>query len=390
MRATLQNGQAGSAAERVSVASLRRLVVARQGYATRFRRATADDVAAAVGRLSCVQLDSISTVDRSHRLALGSRVGAFPRGTVSGLLGSGRLFEYWAHEACLVPIEDWPLFTRSMQTEIHPWWGPLISTEPELAEQVLGAIRERGPLGSVDFEGKKSGAGMWNLKPEKRMLDALWSAGRLVISGRRGFQRLYDLPERVIPDEFLGLPVPSEEEWLRGLVVRAVRGRGALTEAGVKEHYRLRGSVARLRPHVDALVADGSLRRLRVDDGGPDVLVPADADLDGDPAGAVLLTPFDNLLWDRPFAERLFGFRHIIEVYKREHEREYGYYVLPLLLGDRFVGRADLKADRAADALRVRAFHLEPGVRAAKAAEAGFERALTRLAKTLDLSTIVR
>ena len=374
----------------MSTAELRRFVLARQGYATRFRRARPVEVEAAVRRLSCVQLDSISAVDRSHRLTLSSRVGAFPRGTVSTLLRRGRLFEYWAHEACLIPVEDWPLYTRSMQTEIHPWWGPLIAREPELAERVLAAVRERGPLGSADFDGKKPGQGMWNLKPEKRMLDALWSAGRLVISGRPGFQRLYDLPERVIPDALLGAPVPSEEEWLRGLVERAVRGRGALTEAGVKEHYRLRGGVARIRPHADALVAEGVLRRLRVDDGGADVLVPADAEVDGDPTAAVLISPFDNLLWDRPFAERILGFRHIIEVYKRAHEREYGYYVLPLLVRDRIVGRADLKAERAADTLRVHAFHLEPGVRGRKSAEAGFERALTRLASTLGLSTIGR
>src|SRR4029077_16843952 len=124
-----------------------------------------------------------------------------------------------------------------------------------------------------------------------------------------------------------------------------------------------RGGVARIRPHVDALVADGVLRRIRVDDGGADVLVPAEAEVDGDPSGAVLLAPFDNLLWDRSFAERILGFRHIIEVYKRAHEREYGYYVLPLLVGDRIVGRADLKAERASGTLRVHAFHLEPGVR---------------------------
>jgi uncharacterized protein len=356
----------------VSVDALRRHVVARQGYATRFRRARPADVEAAVARLSCVQLDSISTVDRAHRLTLSSRVGAFPRGTVSSLLGKGRLFEYWAHEACLIPVADWPLYTRAMQTEIHPWWGPLIANEPKLAERVLAEVRERGPLGSADFDGKKPGQGMWSQKPEKRP----------------GFQRLYDLPERVIPDDVLGAPTPSEEEWLRGLVERAVTARGALTESGVKEHYRLRGGVARIRPHADALVAEGVLRRLRVDDGGADVLVPADTEVDGDPTGAVLLAPFDNLLWDRPFAERVLGFRHIIEVYKRAHEREYGYYVLPLLVRDRIVGRADLKAERAAGMLRVQAFHLEPGVRGRRSAAAGLESALTRLAKMLDLSTI--
>ena len=127
---------------------------------------------------------------------------------------------------------------------------------------------------------------------------------------------------------------------------------GRADRGGCREHCRLKGGAALTRPHVEALVADGEIRRVAVDDGGPDVLVPADAELDGAPSGSVLLSPFDNLLWDRAFTERLFGFRHVIEVYKRGHEREYGYYVLPLLLGDRLVGRADLKSDRAEGVLR--------------------------------------
>ena len=286
-----------------------------------------------------MQLDSISAVARSHRLTLLARVGAYPHGTVSALLGAGRLFEYWAHEACLMPIATWPLMRRLMAPS-HPWWGPIIEHDPQLAGEVMGAIRERGALGSRDFEGVRSGVGMWNnLKPAKRMLEALWSAGDLVVAGRQGFQRLYDLPERVLPAAVLGAPVPDADEVLRELVVRAVRARGALTDAGVVEHWRLRGGTARIRPHADALVSAGILRRLEVDDGGAAVLVGADADpAAAAPAGAVLLSPFDNLLWDRPFAERVFGFRHLIEVYKPAPERRYGYYVLPLLSGDRMVG----------------------------------------------------
>jgi uncharacterized protein len=366
------------------LAALRRHVVEAQGYCTRDRRADADGVAAAVQRLACVQLDSISAVARSHRLTLLSRVGTYPDGTVSALLGAGRLFEYWAHEACLLPIDAWPLMRRSMDARSHPWWGPVIESDPALADQVMGDIRERGALGSRDFEGAAAG-GMWNLKPAKRMLEALWSAGDLVIAGRQGFQRLYDLPERVLPASVLGAPVPDEDEVLRELVVRAVRARGALTDAGVVEHWRLRGGTARIRPHIDAVVAAGLVRRFEVDDGGPAVLVSAEADPGAAaPAGAVLLSPFDNLLWDRPFAERVLGFRHLIEVYKPAPQRRYGYYVLPLLSGDRIVGRADLKADRRAGTLTARAWHPEGRFRSTEP----LERALARLARQLGLEPV--
>jgi uncharacterized protein YcaQ len=371
----------------IAAAALRRHVVAAQGYATRPRRGTTADVEATIERLSCVQLDSISTVARSHRLTLLSRVGTYPAGTVSALLGGGRLIEYWAHEACLLPAHLWPLMRSFMRDRTHPWWGPIIDRQPELAEEVLGAIRERGPLGSRDFEGEHSGVGMWNnLKPAKRMLEALWSAGDVVIAGRQGFQRLYDLPERVLPDAVLGASVPDDDEVLRRLVVLAVRARGALTEAGVVEHWRLKGGTARIRGPVADVIAAGELVRRDVGDGGAPVLLPADADPEAaHPAGAVLLSPFDNLLWDRPFAERVLGFRHLIEVYKPAPERRYGYYVLPLLARDRIVGRADVKADRAAGTLTARAWHPEGRFRSTEP----LERALGRLARQLGLTPVL-
>jgi uncharacterized protein YcaQ len=370
----------------LSLAALRRHVVAAQGYATRYRVSGADEVAAAIRRLSAVQLDSISTVERAHRLTLLARVGRYPPRTVTQLLQTGRVFEYWAHEACLLPIEDWPLArSRMLSRPDHPWWGDVIERDPALADRVMGEIRERGPLGSRHFEGGPNVGGMWNLKPAKRMLEALWSCGRLVIGARDGFQRMYDLPERVIPGEVLGAPVPGEEEVMRRLVLRAVAARGALTEAGVVEHWRLKGGVAAVRPYTDALVAGGALRREDVDDGGPPVLLDADADVEAArPAGAVLLSPFDNLLWDRPFAERVLGVRHLIEVYKPAPERRYGYYVLPLVVGDRVAGRADVKADRKAGVLRLLAWHPESRRRSATRDEA-LERAFARLARQLAL-----
>jgi len=342
-----------------------------------------------VRRLSCVQLDSITAVERSHRITLGSRVGAYPRETVSRLLGKGRIFEYWAHEACLLPVEDWPLFRPVMETH-HPWRGDVVGQHPGLADEVRAAIRERGPLASRHFDGK-GGGGMWNWKPAKTMLEALWHRGEIVIAGRvNGFQRLYDLAERVLPREVLEAPVPDEAERLRELVLRAVRARGALTEAGVIEHWRLRGGTARIRPHVDALVADGVLERVRVDDGGTPVLVRAGADSEpARPAAAVLLSPFDNLLWDRAFTRRVFGFDHVIEVYKPAPRRQFGYYVLPLLWRDRIVGRADLKSERNEGTLVVKAFHLERGVRRSAALDEALERALDRLRRVVGLERVV-
>jgi uncharacterized protein YcaQ len=372
----------------VSLDALRRYVVAHQRYATRFRRAKPVEIVAEVNRLQAVQLDSISILDRAHRLTLCSRIGAFDESDVSRLLREGRLFEYWSHEACLLPIEDYVLFKRRMEVlRDRHWWGREHTDELRaVGRDVLARIRDEGALPVRAFEGRSDP--MWGWKPAKRALENMFSAGEVAIAGRQGFQRLYDLPERVIPRALLEAPIPSEDEFRRGFALRAVQGRGALTEAGIVEHCRFDGGIRAVRPHVDALERDGLVRRVEVADGGPPVVVPADAELDGAPTAAVLLCPFDNLMWDRPFLARLFGFDHLIEVYKREHERAYGYYVLPLLLGDRLVGRADLKADRKNGVLEIKRFTPEPGIR--RTLEAPLELAATRLAKTLGLEGVKR
>jgi uncharacterized protein YcaQ len=374
----------------ISITALRRLVVEAQGYAARGRTGTGREVEDAIRRLSCVQLDSISAVERSHRIVLSTRVGAYPEATIPRLLAQGRVFEYWAHEACLLPVEEWQLFAAQMKNGGRRWYGNVGETHPHLAEEILEEIRRRGPLGSRHFEGSSEG-GMWNWKPAKAMLDRLWNHGDLVIAGRQGFQRLYDLPERVLPKEILAAPLPAEPERLRALALKAVRARGALTDAGVVEHWRLRGGVARIRPVLDGLVAEGQLERLEVEDGGPSVLVAAGTELDhASPTASVLLSPFDNLLWDRPFARRVLGFDHLIEVYKKEHERRYGYYVLPFLWRDRIVGRADLKSERGDGELVVKAFHREPGVRASAALDDALDRALDRLRRAAGLERVRR
>ncbi|MGZ4292414.1 MAG: winged helix-turn-helix domain-containing protein [Gaiellaceae bacterium] len=372
-----------TASKTVTLAQIRRTIVAAQGFAGRYRRAGESEVEAAIRRLSAVQLDSISTVDRAHRLTLSARIGKFDPEQVPQLLRAGRIFEYWAHEASLLPIELWPHVRRVMEGTGH--WGHhdrALRDHADLVEPVLERIRAEGPLGSRDFDGQ-GGGGMWNWKPAKMVLDALWDSGVLVIAGRRNFQRLYDLSERVIPARVRDAPTPAEDETLHTFALLAVRARGALTEAAIREHWRLKGGKARLHHHLLALVDEGLLREVHADDGGAPFYVDADTELGGDPAPPVLVSPFDNLVWNRPLLERVFGFRHVIEVYKREHERTYGYYVLPLLAGDRFLGRADLRADRAEGVLRVKRFTPEPRTRGNPGEK--LERAAHRLARTIGL-----
>ena len=364
----------------LSLAAARRIAVAAQRFGE------AASLPEALRRLSCVQLDSISAVERSHRIVLASRIGAYPKDAEWALLKQGKAFEYWAHEACLVPIEDYPLFRfRMRERRVHHWFGPVIDGDPRLARRVLDTIRERGPLGSRHFEGAGSG-GMWNWKPAKRMLDALWTAGDLAISGRAHFQRFYDLTERVIPARYRDAPLPTEAEFLRALALRAVKARGLLTAAGVLEHYRIRGGRKRIQPHLDALVAAGALRLLPLEDGGAPAYAAARLRGSGSGSGPVLLSPFDNLLWDRDFAVRLFRFDHLIEVYKPQPQRKFGYYVLPLLAGDRLVGRADLKSERKSGVLRIKAFHPEGKGRFDDA----LDEAAARLAAEIGLDRVVR
>jgi uncharacterized protein YcaQ len=390
----------------ISITELRRLVIAAQGYVPRARRADADDVEAAIRRAMCIQLDTVTAVERSHRIAISTRVGLYPRDTVRLLLSQGRIIENWTHALCLVPAEDWPLYAwaRARMRDGVPWHGDVKARYPELAERVLDEIRERGPLGSRDFTGKAdpaphragtSSEAMWSWKPAKQMLDALFASGELVIADRINFHRRYDLPERVLPHEVLNAPIPSEEEAIQALVVKAVRARGALREFAIAEHVRpiwgFLGGAKAARPHVHALVADGKLERIDVEDGGEPVVVEAGTELDRPrPSAAVLLSPFDNLLWEFHSVRRVLGYEHVIELYKPEPQRRYGYYVLPFLWRDRIVGRADLKSERKEGALVVKAFHLEPGVRRSKALDEAFERALDRIRRVAGLERVTR
>jgi hypothetical protein len=364
---------------RLDASTAARIAADRQGYASRPRRGTAAEVEAAIARLGCVQVDSVTAVDRAHRLTLAARVGRLPDGALNELRRRGRIFEYWAHEACLLPIADYRWFEANRRRREHPWWAGVLREQEALAGRVLADIAEGGPSSPRAYGG--SGGGYWDWTPAKKVFEALWTAGELAVIERRGFERIYDLTERVIPAAHRG-PAPDEDEMLRHLVRRTVAARGVVTRARVADYYRLAGGVKRVAGALAELEAAGELVPCTVGDHAAvcDPAAAALAETPPEPALAVLLCPFDNLVWDREETRRLFGFSHVLEIYKRRHERLYGYYVLPLLVGHRLVGRVDLKAERAEGVLRALAVHWER-----RPAWRPLERALARLAYALAL-----
>jgi hypothetical protein len=369
----------------ITLEAARRHAVRTQRFAPRRRRAAIGELVACIARLGCVQIDSISVVDRSQRLVLASRCGRVQADAHDALLRGGRVFEYWAHEACLLPSSDEPYYRRDKRAsgQFHRWYGPILQEHAALAAEVMAAARERGEISSRDFGG--AGKGYWDWTPAKRVLDALWTAGHLAVAGRSGMERRYALPERVLPHEVLGAPEPTLGATRRMQVERAVRARGVASEARVSDYFRVKGKRRTLAPAIEQLVGEGVLERLRMRELGDTWLVAAeDADsaIAGDqrPSGAFLLSPFDNLVWDRFEAEHLFGFEHRLEIYKPVQARIYGYYVLPLLDGPDVVGRVDMKADRKAGTLRALAVHWQRRSR-----PRALREALGRLAHVLGL-----
>ena len=370
---------AGSGAEALAPAEARAIAVARQRFATRSRVATADDVHACIDRLGCVQIDSVMTVARAHRLTLASRVGKVPAGTLNDLRRTGRIAEVWAHEACFITADELPWFRGGMLAETeHRWYGDVLREHRKTATEIMRRVEMDGPITSAEVGGAGS-PGWWEWSDAKKVLEALFSSGRLAVCERRGFTRVYDLPERLYTSEQLA-PIADGEEILRHLILRTVRARGIITRRGIIDYYRLRGRSRAAAVAVDELVAVGRLVEVRV---GEHVAVVEPETLARKPArptAAVLLCPFDNLIWDRDETDRLFGFRHALEIYVPQPKRKWGYYVLPLLSGDRLIGRADVKADRKAGVLRILRMHWE-----GRPAERALGQAHARLARTLGL-----
>jgi uncharacterized protein YcaQ len=341
-----------------------------------------------IEHLGYLQLDTVAVAGaRSHAIVLLSRLPGFPADLGENLLQPGEpLFEYWGHEVCWLPLSLYPLFGwRRRLFRHHPWWGDVIGKHPDLARDILKRVREDGPLRSSDLEGE-SGAGWWRHKPAKNVAVALWSAGELVVRERRGFQRTFDLPERVLPGAVLEAPEPPLEEALKELLLVSLRGHGWAETPTLAQTFRLRRLKTEARRAVAELAAEGRIVPCRLEAASRGErpragwIRPADLEMAARlesvrPARGrpVLLSPFDPILWDRPRVERLFGFDFTIEIFVPPAKRRWGYYCLPVLAGEEFVARVDLKADRRTRRLRVVARHLEVdrgsgGTRAARSA----------------------
>jgi uncharacterized protein YcaQ len=322
-----------------------------------------------IDRLHLHQIDSVNVLVRAHYLPAFSRLGTYDCGLIEsaawGRMGERRLFEYWAHEASLLPLALHPLLRWRMARADRgdTGWKSMRVFAGERraeAEAILARIRAEGPLAASDFEHGKSGTGWWAWGTTKHALEWLFWAGHITTATRRrSFERVYDLTERVIPARILSLPTPSEENAQRALIERAARAHGIATSTDLRDYFRLRPAEAATA--VASLAEEGVLLPVAVKGWTQQAWLHRDAKRPRRVRAAALLAPFDPLVWERDRTERLFDFRYRIEIYTPAEKRVHGYYVLPFLLDDRIVARVDLKADRQASRLIAHRIHLEPG-----------------------------
>ena len=376
----------------LSAAEARRLALGAQGFAEP-RRADGRALGRVLARTGLLQIDSVNVVARAHYLPAFSRLGPYDTAALDRLSSYAprRLFEYWGHEASLLPVALWPLLQWRMQRAEHEAWGGMrrIAVEqPELVARMLETVRERGPIPASALGARvpRVRREMWAWSDAKRALEWLFWTGRITSARRLGnFERAYDIPGRVLPRAVLEAPVPTPEEAQRELLRRSIRCLGVATAGDLRDYFRLPAADA--GPRIAELVEAGELLPVAVQGWGPAAYLDPAARIPRQVDAAALLAPFDPLIWERGRAERLFGFRYRIEIYVPAHRRAHGYYVLPFLLGDRLVARVDLKADRAAGALLVRATHLEPHAPAETAPALAAE--LERMSRWLGLGAVV-
>jgi uncharacterized protein YcaQ len=321
---------------------------------------------ALVDRLGVVQIDSVNVLTRAHYLPAFSRLGPYEPEALDRLAhyAPRRLFEYWGHEASLLPVRLHPLLRWRMERAADDAWGGMRRMHrerPELLGRVLDEIRERGPIAASDIshdEGPRKSGSWWGWSDVKRAVEFLFWSGQVTSARRRGFERLYDVPERVLPPDVLAVPTPPVEEAQRELVRVSARALGIATERDLRDYFRL--PVADARARITELVEAGELATVSVAGWREPGYLHPEASIPRRASATALVAPFDPLVWERPRVERLFGMRYRIEIYVPAPKRVHGYYVLPFLLRDALVARVDLKSDRQAGVLRVQAAHAEP------------------------------
>ena len=352
--------------ETLSAAQARRIALAAQGFGgspvtpspRAFRQTTR--------RLGVIQIDSVNVVTRTHYLPPFSRLGDYPRDLLeTEAWGKTRsLFEYWGHEASLLPVESQPLFRWRMAAAEagEGIWGSIARFGHEKSDYVGGILAEiekrRGVTGGDFAEGPRGAPGWWSWSDGKRALEWLFWTGRITTLTRRGFERVYDLPERALPRAVIDAATPSPEDAQRELIRISARAMGVATAADLRDYFRL--PLADSRARIHELVEAGELIPVMVEGWNKPAHLDPAARKPRRIEAAALLSPFDNLIWFRERTERLFGVRIRLEIYTPAHKREHGYYVLPLLQNETITARVDLKSDRKGGALLVQAAWREP------------------------------
>jgi len=359
-----------SAIETLSPKAARRIALAAQGFgeARPVAAVSRRHIAGVIARTGLLQIDSVNVLTRMHYLPLFSRLSDYLRALLEeaawGKPARRTLFEYWAHEASLLPVEMQPLLRWRMARAdrgegvwggIRPYAG---ERRPE-ADALLARIAAEGPMAASDLDGAKGKGGWWGWSDSKTALEWLFWTGRITTRTRRAsFERVYDLAERVLPAAVVAAPTPDEPEAHRALLSIAAKALGVATTKDLRDYFRQSPEDARLG--VADLVESGELIPVQVEGWAQQAYLHRAARRPRRIEAQALLAPFDPIVWERSRTERLFGFRYRIEIYTPAHKREHGYYVLPFLLGDALVARVDLKSDRAASVLRVQAAHAEP------------------------------
>ncbi len=382
-------------ADRLPAALARRIALAAQGFADPRPAGAVDgrQLRRMTSRLAVLQIDSVNVLSRAHYLPAFSRLGPYPRATLDDLADRRReLFEYWAHEASLLPVRLHPHLRWRMAAAEEHAWGSMVRIQrerPGFVSEVLERVRETGPLKASDLaEPRPDRPGsMWNWHAGKVALEWLFYSGVVTTRGRTaGFERVYDLTERVLPAAVLRAPTPEPTDAVRELVRTASHALGVATERDLRDYFRLRPPAARAA--IAELADAGELVPVQVSGWGAPAWLHPEARRPRWVRARALVSPFDSLVWERPRVERIFGFRYRLEIYTPAAQRVHGYYVLPFLLDDRLVARVDLKADRQAGVLRVQSAFAEEGVDRAEVTAALAEE-LALMAGWMQLGAVV-
>lgn len=370
----------------ISKLEARRIALAAQGFDTpRPRKPGFDDMKRVIERLKLIQIDSVNVLARAHYLPFFARLGPYRLGMLDDLAYTEQyLFEQWAHVACFVPLADYPLLRHKMANGNH-WWREMPPERLAYFDSVLERIREYGPAVTGEMEEAGSKVGWWNWSQAKIALEYHFAHGRLAVRERRNFARVYDLAERVFPASVLDAPGLSVDEARRQMLRNSLDSLGVATANDLRDYYRLK--VGEARPHINDMVDAGEAIPVCVEGWKEQAYLAPGIESVPDIRASALLSPFDNLIWDRARDERLFDFRYRIEIYTPAPKRVYGYYVLAFLDNNAIAARVDLKANRQASALQVQAAHLEQGAKATRTA-ASLAKELRAMAKWLALGRI--